>query len=197
VKARAIVFDAEGRVGLGAIGQFSARLLALAGAEVVACDLSAARCALAAAMPGVAAAVVHGGDLEAAARPRLPQGADLVVDATGAGPVAARAMALLRQPPWDEVEHPLPRFVVQGSYAGDFTLHYPTAFEREAVILVPRNRKRADEQAVLELMAKGRLPARDLLGEPARPADAPAVYAALADPAAGRVAAVFDWSARA
>ena len=68
-------------------------------------------------------------------------------------------------------------------------------FAREARVLVPRNRKRADEQAVLDLLASGRLPARDLLGEPARPADAPAVYAGLAGLASGRVAAVFDWGA--
>lgn len=179
-------------VGLGAIGQLAARLFAATGAQVVAADLTPARVERAQ-QAGITAFAPAAGDLVAGFRPYFPAGADVIVDATGAPQVLPQLIALAKDLPWDDALHAGTRYVVQGSYPGDFAIPYQPAFRKELTFLLPRDMQPRDVRAVFDLLARGHLAVDDLI-EPVHPADAPAVYAALRDAHPELITAAFDWA---
>jgi 2-desacetyl-2-hydroxyethyl bacteriochlorophyllide A dehydrogenase len=180
-------------VGLGPIGQLSARLHAVTGARVIATDISESRCALAraAGVEGVPA----GDDFVAAVRAILPEeaGADVVVDASGAVPVHARAVELTRTLPWDDRPITGSRFVVQGSYPADIPVPYNDIFSRELTLLFPRSDQPRDLRAVLDLMQRGRLTVSDLISAEVPVKEAPAAYETLRDPSSGWLTMAVRW----
>jgi len=181
-------------VGLGPIGQLSARLHALAGARVVAADPVERRAALAE-RAGVTARAVAGG-LRATLGDLLPGGADVVVDATGAPAVLAEACQLARALPWDDTPTPGARYLVQGSYADAVPVPYHLAFDKELQLLIPRDVQPRDIRAVLDLMARGRLAVRDLITAVRPPAEAAAAYADLRERPGDLLTIAFDWRQR-
>jgi 2-desacetyl-2-hydroxyethyl bacteriochlorophyllide A dehydrogenase len=178
-------------VGLGPIGQLAARLHGLTGARVVAADLCPDRVALAQAA-GVEALVPTDG-LAAAFLTRQPQGADVVVDSTGAPPVLRQSILLVKSKPWDNSITEPARLVIQGSYAANVEFDYHQAFFRELSVHFPRDNQPRDIQAVLGFLASGRLKTRDLISEVCRPADAQRIYSALRAAQPGLLTAVFQW----
>ncbi|HHY53853.1 MAG TPA: zinc-binding alcohol dehydrogenase [Chloroflexi bacterium] len=182
-------------LGLGAIGQMSARLFSAAGAHVLAADLSPARVALAQAA-GVEAFTPIGA-VGAAVRQRLPAGADIVVDATGAAPVLHQAIEIARELGWDDSPLTGARIVVQGSYPEDISIPYQAAFLKEANILVPRDMQPRDVRAVLDLMMRARFQIDDLLTAVVAPDHAPEMYARLRQTPDELVTAIFAWEASA
>jgi 3-hydroxyethyl bacteriochlorophyllide a dehydrogenase len=178
-------------VGLGPLGQLSTRYYMDAGAEVVACDLLDWRVEIARAA-GVKAVPVQTTPKEALAE-LLPDGADIVVDVTGAAQVLPMSAELVRELAWDEQPTTGSRLVIQGSYADTFTLPYNPLFFNEVSILIPRNYKHRDRRAFLDLLAAGRISVDGLSGE-AVPIDAaPEVYRALRDQSAESLTTVFSW----
>lgn len=178
-------------LGLGAIGQMSARLFAAAGARVLAADLSPARVALAQAA-GVEA-FTPSGAVGPAVRQRLPEGADIVVDATGAAPVLHQAIEIARELGWDDSPLQGARIVVQGSYPEDISIPYQAAFLKEANILVPRDMQPRDVRAVSDLMTRTSFRIDDLLTAIVTPDRAPEIYARLRHAAGEMVMAVIAW----
>ncbi len=178
-------------VGLGPIGQLAARLHALAGARVVAADLDPSRVAVANA--GGIKALVPGDGLVAAFRRVQPQGADVVVDSTGAVPVLQQSVLLARMKPWDNTITEPARLVIQGSYAENVIFDYHQAFFRELSVHFPRDNQPRDIEAVLRLLAGGRLKTRDLVTKIVKPAGAPEIYAALRAAQPGLLTAVIQW----
>jgi bacteriochlorophyllide a dehydrogenase len=176
-------------VGLGVIGQFSARLHHIAGAEVVAFDLSPARVVRAQA-DGIKAFQITDSLLDTGKR-ILPDGADVLVDATGAPGVLTQLTELGRTLPWDNSFTPGSRLIIQGSYPGDLAFDYHAAFRKEVSISVPRDSQPRDLEAVLNLMARGLLRAADLVDGVTALDHAPATYRALQ--AGEQLAAVFKW----
>jgi 2-desacetyl-2-hydroxyethyl bacteriochlorophyllide A dehydrogenase len=176
-------------VGLGPIGQLSARLHALAGARVVATDRLASRVEL---LRGVGiTAFVGADDLAAGFAPFFPQGADVVVDATGAQAVVGQAMGLARSIPWGDGPAGGARYLLQGSYSAEVAIPYNEAFQKELSILVPRDFQPRDLRRALELISNGSLKLGDLVSGIYRPDQAAEVYAELR---AGRgMTCVFDW----
>ena len=180
-------------LGLGVIGQLSARLAAAAGARVDGFDRSPARVALAAGFP--ARAVGADPVADADAYRRETGGADVAIDATGVPAAFDTTVALSRELPWPAGGARGPRLVVQGSYAGDGRYDYDAAFGREATILLPRDNTPGDVAEVLAAMASGRLAPAGL--EPRRfaPADAADAYRLLASPDCDALTLAFDWRA--
>ncbi len=173
-------------IGLGPIGRLSAQLHALGGAMVFGTDLSARR------RQAAAEAGLHVADsLKAMAT--LPNGADIVVDATGAGPVLLSAAQLLRPLPWDNALHSPTRLLLQGSYASPPSLPYNELFLSESQVLIPRDCQRRDLEAVLALMADGRLDVTDVVTDAGLPDHAPSIYAALRDRPDELMTAAFHW----
>lgn len=183
--------EAVAVLGLGPIGQLSARLFRLQDTRVVAADVVPARVAVAAAA-GLETVLAQG-SVNDAVRARLPEGADVVVDATGHPDVLRDAIRLVRDRPWTD---PLPlggQLVVQGSYAGDTAFPQDLAFSKELRAVWPRDCLRSDLEAVLDLLSSGRLAIRDLVGEPHPVSAASGVYAALQRHEGDRLTAAFDW----
>lgn len=178
-------------LGLGAIGQMAARLFSAAGAHVLAADLSPVRVALAQAA-GVEA-FTPSGAVGAAVRRRLPAGADIVVDATGAAPVLHQAIEIAHELGWDDSPLAGARIVVQGSYPEDISIPYQAAFLKEASILVPRDMQPRDVHAVLDLMMRARFQIDDLLTAVVTPDRAPEMYNRLRHAPDELVTAVFAW----
>lgn len=179
-------------VGLGPIGQLAARLHRLAGARVIAADLSEERVALANAA-GIEAVVPLREGLVAAFRSVQPGGADVVVDSTGAPPVLQQSVLLAKSKPWDQSLTEPTRLVIQGSYAENVVFDYHQAFYRELSVHLPRDNQARDLQAVLRFLASGSLKARDLISEVCKPGDAPRIYAALRAAKPGLLTAAFQW----
>ncbi len=180
-------------VGLGPIGQLSARLHALTGARVIAADLLPERITALDGLGITGVVIADGADLESNLRPHLPDGADIVVDATGVPAVLPRLIALAKDLPWDNTASVGPRFIVQGSYAADFYVPYQDAFMKEITFYVPRHNQRRDLDAVCDLLARGLLRTDGLITHQAVPTDAPAVYG---DLRAGRgITTAFAWIA--
>jgi len=181
-------------IGLGPIGMLSARLHAASGARVVAADLSPERVALAK-KSGIEAFAPRG-SLRAAFAEVIPDGADIVVDSTGAPPVLADAAAIARDKAWGPEPVGGARLVIQGSYATDAKPCFPhrDVFMKELVTLMPRSENKVDYLAVIDLVRRGKVMLRDLAGTPHKPEDAPEVYRDLGASKGTMLTAVFTWS---
>jgi len=178
-------------IGLGVIGLQSALFHRRAGAHVVACDRSPERVARATAL-GIQAVVAKTTLAEAFA-PVFPNGADIVVDATGSPRVMAEAIAVAKDSPWDNVPRPRPRYLVQGSYAADFSVPYQAAFMKELSFLLPRSCHSGDHAAVLHLLGRREIDLLPLISAVRKPEEAMAVYAELRKPDTPWITAAFRW----
>lgn len=178
-------------VGLGPIGQLAARIHSAGGASVVACDLADTRLDLAR-KAGVTA-ISAGKNLRESFKPHFPNGADLVIDATGAPPVLRQSVLLARDLPWDEEPHTPARILIQGSYELDFSINYHDAFFKELSILLPRASQLRDSMAFLNLLAGKKLQAVDLISSVIAPDAAPKIYEQLRDPKTTLMTAAFKW----
>ncbi|MBC8162464.1 MAG: zinc-binding dehydrogenase [Roseiflexaceae bacterium] len=178
-------------VGLGPIGQFSARLHQLAGARVVATDRVPERVALARAA-GIEA-YLAGEMLASTLAEVLPHGADVIVDATGARAVLPQAIEMAKDVPWGDTLVTPSRLLIQGSYPADVSFPYQEAFRKELTLQLTRDYQPRDLRRSLELIASGALAVRDLISIEAAPAEAAATYAALSSATGGLMTAVFNW----
>jgi 3-hydroxyethyl bacteriochlorophyllide a dehydrogenase len=178
-------------IGLGPIGQLSARIHHALGADVVGGDLLEARVAL------LKAAGVKGvntlSGIKGAFAKYFPEGADVLVDATGVSALIPKILELAKDKPWDNSPVEGARYIIQGSYAAGITIPYMDAFMKEVAFYIPRDMQRMDMEAVLALMAKGRLQTRDIISKVYKPEQAAEAYETLKDTSkvAGTVA--FNW----
>ncbi|MEZ5277286.1 MAG: zinc-binding alcohol dehydrogenase [Opitutaceae bacterium] len=178
-------------VGLGPLGQLSARLHAMTGAHVVVADVSAQRVAFAR-QSGLDARLVEGSLLNTF-REVFPDGADLVVDVTGSARVLPQSMELVRVKPWDDSPESGGRLLLQGSYPADFTLDYQECFRRELSLLLTRDQQPRDSRNVLDLLARGKLRIRDIITGLRPVAKAPDTYAELRAAKEELLTVAFDW----
>ncbi len=179
-------------VGLGLLGQLSARIAKSRRAQVVALDRQPGRVEVARAA-GIAAHISGAKLSESLGVDR--DGFDVIIDATGAVPLISQCVELARDlQPWEAPTRQGSRYIIQGSYAGEFRFDYTSAFMKELNIIVPRDHTDADLAAALEMIYQLELPLADIVGEPVSPELAPEIYADLGSPEATRLTAVFDWS---
>ena len=185
----------EGRkvavLGLGPIGQFSARIHHVLGAEVVGGDVMANRMDLLNAF-GVRAVNTREGMKEAFSA--LGDGAEIVVDATGVPALMPQIIELGREKPWDDSEVQGLFYVVQGSYAGEIPMPYQDAFMKETTFLFPRDHQRQDIEAVIKLISEGRLKTEDVVSRMFTPGEASEAYEALKNSEVISGTVGFDWS---
>lgn len=166
-------------VGLGPIGQLSARMHALSGAQVVAADISPERVGLLQ-KQGIEARVVEG-DLVSAFKDVYPEGADVVVDATGSKAVLSQSIGLAREPAEEDGAVGGGRLLLQASYVDDVPVPYLGAFRKELKLLIPRANRPEDLRASLSLLAEGKIVLRDLISATLPPQKAAEGYQGLLD----------------
>lgn len=179
--ARPLPQDTVAVVGLGVIGTLAARLYQSAGCAVVGVDPLASRRQW---LPTAVASIAE-------AQALLPDGAAIVVDATGAPQALEEALTLAHALPFDDSVEPGARVVVQGSYPETIPLAYHSLFMKELTLLTPRNCQPRDEKSVLSLLTRGSLHVADLYHVRPYP-EAQATYTGLGDPALPPTI-LFDW----
>ncbi len=180
-------------IGLGPIGQLSARIHAAMGATVVGADISENRLKRIREL-GIPAVDTAGGIASAFAA-HFPDGADVVVDATGVATLLPKILPVLRSKPWNDSDVEGPRYIIQGSYPGTVALPYEDAFQREISLYVPRDQQRSDIDAAIGLLASGRLNIDNLIDTVRSPESAPATYAELMERDTPLLTVLFDWAA--
>jgi len=179
-------------IGLGPIGQLSARLFHAAGSHVVGVDLDPGRAGLLSAA-GITGRAIKG-SLEETLKEDFAEGADIVVDATGSAAVPGLAARLLRQLPWTDQPGPPPRYILQGSATEPVRIPYHDFFRSETQILLPRDSRREDLEACLDLLARQRIRIHDLVTKIVSPDQAEQVYAELREKGTKLMTAAFQWA---
>jgi bacteriochlorophyllide a dehydrogenase len=179
-------------IGLGCIGHMAAKLYAQAGAFTVACDMSEKRVKQAKAA-GINAVPV-GKSLKETFSPFFPEGADVIVDCTGVPAVLPNALAVTREFPWGNHLMTGPRYIVQGSYADNFSIPYGPAFVKEMTFILPRSEQDRDREIIFDMIKRGVISLKSVISDVRKPQDAPEIYASLRDPNTDLMTAVFKWS---
>lgn len=179
-------------VGLGPIGQLSARIHAALGAEVVGVDRLASR-----------VAALHGVGIRAAASDAVgirdsilsvfPDGVDVLVDATGVPSIVPELVTAVKSKPWNDTMVPGGRYVIQGSYAQNVGFPYDAAFQRELSVWFSRDSQQDDLKDAMNLIASGRLKVADLLENAYCPENATQAYSELRNRETAHMTAVFRW----
>lgn len=154
--------DVVALIGLGMIGQMSGQAARAAGARVIATDLIASRCELAAKYS--ADRVVDGSaqSLEEAVREEKPEGADVVIDTTGISSMYDRCRDLIRHEG---------KIMMQGYYADPITIEFHPTHLTRATVTFPCgwddefNHELADDMATgkiaIDPLITHRIPFRD------------------------------------
>ncbi|MFZ5821429.1 MAG: alcohol dehydrogenase catalytic domain-containing protein [Chloroflexota bacterium] len=180
-------------VGLGPIGMLSALCHAVSGAEVIVTDRLPERVAFAESL-GLHG-FVAGDSLVEGFRRFLPDGADILVDATGLPDVAGSFIPAGKDLAWDDAPNPVgARFLVQGGTDFDYVFPHPPAFDREMTFIMPRDRQPRDVTAVFDLMSRGKLPAAKLISDVRKPESAQQAYADLREKRNQFHTLAFKWS---
>ena len=178
-------------IGLGPIGQLSARIHHAYGCDVVGGDILDTRVNL---LQSVGARSVNTSQgVGKAFAGMLPEGADVLVDATGVSALIRDFLKVAKELPWNDDPLEGCRYILQGSYAGMVEIPYLDAFMKEVNFFLPRNLQRGDMEAVLKLMAEGRLDTRDLIDQVYLPEQAVEAYARVSDPAQVSGTLAFNW----
>lgn len=184
-------------VGLGLIGQLSARWFAAAGAQVTAFDLDPKRLQLAS-RSGIRTVQVQNvegkPDLIATALSHQPEGFEIVVDATGHAPVVGSLHQIIKPLPWGDHSEPGRKLIVQGSYPATFEVPYQEYFRLEAEILLPRDQRPDDLRQSLSAMAEGVLEVESLVSEIVPASNPQAAYDPLLNRVPGYITSVLDWT---
>ena len=207
-------------VGLGLVGQMSARLLQYGGANVVATDLIPLRRQVAS-DAGIKV-VYHATDLNAAFDAHFPFGAEAVLDATGSSKTLKYSLKLLRKKMRDDPcgsgdegetsstessgvfrflqqhahlhnEWQGPRLTAQGSYADPIEINYYQLFDSEVKFVVPRVHELKDLFRALELLADPRFSLQGLISETHDISEAAACYRKLQERPGELITLAFEW----
>jgi len=180
-------------VGLGPIGQLSARHYDISGANVIAVDVVPWRVELAK-KAGINA-VLAGESLSATVLKHWPEGADIISDCTGSPQAFTELVKVAKNPARDDqpMPHRTTTYMFQGSYLSDITLPYWDAFYTELRLVMPRDQQPQDLRFSLERIASGKLKTRDLISDVRRPSDAARAYADLQDHRKNILTLAFDW----
>ncbi len=178
-------------IGLGPVGVLSARLHALSGARVIGADLRQERAELVR-RSGLEA--VSGDTLFDQLQVLVPEGASVIVDATGAPEIVEKAIRLAHDVPFGESDQLGARYVLQGSYAQALPLPYQAAFMKELTFVLPRNTRPEDIRQTLELIAQKKLIVHDLASITLPAEEAPHAYELLQQRTPEIQSILFEWS---
>ncbi len=178
-------------IGLGVLGQLSARLFSIAGGNVVCSDRVMERVNISSKYGINSVQNISG--LEIAIKPLQPNGATIVVDATGVQQVMDEVLDVITDIPWDDSPEAETKYLIQGSYSGSFSVPYRKAFVKQVKFIVPRNRQKKDHLAFIQLLTEEKISIKDLIVQVSKPEDAPLVYKDLLNPSVIPGTVVFEW----
>jgi 2-desacetyl-2-hydroxyethyl bacteriochlorophyllide A dehydrogenase len=180
-------------IGQGLIGALSGAFLVLQGARVVVTDVCPSRLARANNW-GVAATVnVRAADANEQLQTFLPEGADIIVEASAQPTAAVNALRFVRR---RKTGGPgkLPRVVFQATYTDPIPVDLAHLMPGQSVgLYYPGDREPQDRGEVLEFCATGKLRSEDFVGETVPFRQAPSAYRALRDEPDAHFSVAFKW----
>lgn len=149
---------------------------------------------------GLEAATLDSAGLEAIRGKIRGGSADVIVDATGVPAVIPEAIALARDLPWDDSDLHLDgslqagtAYLLQGSYAGTFTVPYLEAFLKEMRFFLTRDGRPRDMRRCIELISEGTIDPTPIITEILSPADCDSAYRRLREREKGLMTFAFAW----
>ncbi|MDF1824747.1 MAG: hypothetical protein P1U68_08905 [Verrucomicrobiales bacterium] len=182
-------------LGLGLLGQLSARICNHGEAHVLAAGRNPVR------VNHATRAGIRAYEVDKRIDEKMKQlfgpeiRADVILDATGNRNVISEALPLANDLlPWENPTTTPTRYVVQGSFRGALSFDYEQAFRKELHFFISRDHNRKDLEEVFAMMTNQELVFSDLIPEPVCPSEAASHYEALRSPNPEAFTAVFDWS---
>ena len=177
--------DLVALIGLGMIGQMSAQAARRVGARVIATDLIASRCELAATYS--ADRVVDGStaSLEDAVREEMPEGADVVIDTTGISSMYERCRDLVRHEG---------KIMMQGYYPDPISIEFHPTHLTRASVTFPCGWDDEHNGELAEDLATGALAIEPLITHRIPYTDAAAAYELVVEHPERSLGMVLDWA---
>lgn len=172
-------------IGQGVIGQTAAQVARIKGATVLAADISTERLELSKKYSADIIVNPNETDLAAEIRKHRPDGADLVVEASGNKALIPLAIDLIR---------PLGRVLLQGWYPGDVAFNFHEAHNRRPTIAVTCGLDGDCNRHVIEWIAEGKLKIAPLLTHVFQPEEAPKAYEMMRTKQTDFLGVAFRWS---
>ncbi|HEY3397988.1 MAG TPA: zinc-binding dehydrogenase [Armatimonadota bacterium] len=180
-------------MGQGLIGALAGKFLVMHDVRTVVADVHPLRLNRALGW-GVAAAVdMRAADANEQLRALLPEGADVLVEASGQPAPALNALQFVRN---RNVAGPgpLPRVVFQANYLDPLNLDLAHNLPSGSISLFyPGDREPQDRLDVIEFVRQGRISAEEFAGEIVPFTEAPAAYRALRDQPDQHFSVAFKW----
>jgi len=171
-------------IGQGVIGQSAAQIARIYGAQVVAADISLSRLQLAQEYSADSVINPDGADLPAEVRRIRPNGADLVVEASGNKTLIPAAIDLVR---------PLGRVLLQGWYPGDVSFDFHRAHGKRPTIAVTCGMDADSNRRAIQWIAERRLNLKPLLTHTFQPSQAAKAYEMMRERPGEFLGVAFDW----
>ncbi|HEY3378718.1 MAG TPA: medium chain dehydrogenase/reductase family protein, partial [Armatimonadota bacterium] len=179
--------------GQGLIGTLAMRFLLMHGVKTVVTDIHPFRLERARTF-GAGAVNARDADAEAQIKALLPDGADIIVEASGLPQTALQAFRFLRGRKTGEAR-PLPRVIFQANYLEQISANLAGFVPSQSVALFyPADREMEDRQDVLNFVAQGKLHASEFIGETHDFRDAPRAYPLLRDEPDKHFSVAFRWA---
>jgi 3-hydroxyethyl bacteriochlorophyllide a dehydrogenase len=172
-------------LGQGVIGQTAAQTARIRGAEVLVADIAPNRLEMA--RQYSADSVWNpqtDGDLAAEVRRRKPNGADLVIEASGNKTLIPLAIDLVRR--WGSV-------VLQGWYPGEVAFDFHKAHGRRPILHIACGMDREANTQALRWVAEGKMHLAPLLTHRFAPEQASEAYAMMRERPGDFLGVAFDW----
>jgi len=153
-------------IGQGIIGQLAMQVFKAMKAKVVTADTIPLRVDLSKTYGAEHCINADERDVGEALRQIWPDGADIVVDATGVPAAARSAGKLLREKSWEKEEERNPQFLLLGSYVGDVCFDYFSfLFPKEPNIYVSRATLPSDVRGALDLLKDEKVEVKHLVSD--------------------------------
>ncbi|HZP85030.1 MAG TPA: zinc-binding alcohol dehydrogenase [Chthonomonadaceae bacterium] len=172
-------------IGQGVIGQTSAQIARIRGAKVLAADIAPNRLELSKRYSADAVWNPQAdGDLAEEVRRRSPEGADLVVEASGNKDLIRQAIELVR---------PLGKVLLQGWYPGDVAFDFHRAHMRRPTIAIACGMDREGNQRAIDWLAERKMRLAPLLTHTFRPEQASEAYEMMRSRPGDFLGVAFDW----
>jgi len=185
-------------IGQGLIGALAASWFTMLGARVIVCDVAPNRGKRALERGAAAFVNVREGDAAARVRSLCPNGAEIVVEASGSVAGIELALDLLRPTGgWSDAtpKEGWPRLVLQANYLDNISLNLFSCFEGEGLtLLAPMDRRLTDRQGVLSHIQSGRFRSGDFVDRVVSWREAKEAYTSLRDNPNEYFSLIFDWT---
>lgn len=181
-------------MGQGIIGALSAQFLILKGAYTVVADVEPARLSRALSLGARHAINARGENPLAKIKSVFPDGAEVVIEASGQPEAAQTALQCLRR---RNIDWPgkIPRVVFQANYIKPVPANLAQiAPTQKVTFLYPADRTPEDRREVLEMVARGELKTKDFVEKPVPFHDAPQAYNALKSNPDKHFSLAFKWA---